>query len=233
MKDLNACNRMAVWSALVLLVAGATGCSAAAGTEDEDGFTTGAEVGSEDEDAVTTVESALTSVAGANYVSASWQTLCTAGTSNCVSGYWMKCGPNQIAVGLHKANQQVVCVDVPPGNAPRNDANLEVPGNSHQILGMQSCAAGKYVWAIANSGSSSWLLCRSYDGLGWSNQDASTTNNAFADNGTNSSTSQSGPVYNLFPNAHVCKATPLVGGQYNASAMVGVHLSTNTFACAF
>jgi len=211
MRNQNVLSRLLCASALAFLAAGAVGCGAA--------------VEGAEEESVMSEESPLIATSGANYVGYSYySTLCATGSSQCVYGPWMKCANNQVAVGLHKANQKLVCVTLPAGNVPGN-ATLQVPGASSQILGMQACPAGQYIQGIATSGNSSWLYCRQFSGIGWSSW------NATSDSGT-ASTSQSGPVYSLYPNAHVCPATALGGGYYNAKAMVGVHLSNNVFACA-
>lgn len=208
MKTLNMRNHVLGLTALTLLLAGATaGC------------------GTEADDDVSSEPSALISSSGASVVS-SYQRYKITDTNGVESPdlMWMQCGANQVVVGLHKEQQRVFCLPLPGENTPQ-ETSLQLPYKSRTVLGMQGCPDGQYIQAIANSGTTGYLLCRKFAGLGWTT--------AFKDYGTDANTSWSSKVYNLSPTAHVCPATKVgTMGKFDANAMVGLHLGGNIFACA-
>lgn len=139
--------------------------------------------------------------------------------------YWMTCGANQVVVGWHRAQQKVLCVNLPP-NISRVTTSLQLPGASAQVNGMQSCPGGQYIQGIANSGTTGYLFC-----AGFKNNTTGQPVLWSGPVGTDSG-SQSASVYGWSsPNMHVCPATSLGGGSWDSKGMVGLHIKNEYLAC--
>lgn len=181
--------------------------------------------GMEGDEAIETQESALTTSTGPTLGNYFYGTVTdSAGRSN--TYYWMTCASNQVVVGWHRAQQKVLCVNL-PANVRRVSTSLQLPGQSSQVNGMQACPSGQYIQGIANSGTTGYLLCAAF----WNN----TTNQPVLWSGgapTTDSSSQSVSVYGFSsPNMHVCPSTAIGGGAWDAKGMVGLHIKNEVLSC--
>lgn len=178
----------------------------------------------EGEESIEIADSPLVTSSGPTLGSYSYQTLYdSAGKSSYRP--WMTCGANQVVVGWHRAQQKVLCVNLPP-NIQRVTTSLQLPYASAQVNGMQGCPGGQYIQGISNSSSTGYLYCAGFKNM-TTGQPVLWTGVPQTDSG-----SQSNAVYGWSsPNMHVCPATSLGGGSWDSKAMVGLHIGNEYLAC--